>query len=108
VLGAILPGGSKSCLRLDFRFPFCTIWFLVSSIYHIITTCNRSDGLLKSDLKWVKSKSWWCITLLRRLNWKVLTILCPQIKYLDAHLHGNSHWAISAIRGFKNKKYMLR
>jgi len=52
-------------------------------MYHKSSKCNRTDGLLKSDLKGGKSWLRWCITLPQQLTCKVLTIFNQEIKYVN-------------------------
>jgi len=48
-------GGSEWCQWPDLGFPLCAILFYVSSIYPNSSKWKRTDGLLESDLKRMKS-----------------------------------------------------
>ena len=55
VEGAMSLGGLEWCHWSDLGFPMNAILFKVSLIYYNSSKCNRTDGLLKSVLKYVKS-----------------------------------------------------
>jgi len=55
VESAMSLGAYELCQWLDLGFLLCGILFWVSLIYLKSNTFNGIDGLLKSDLKWVKS-----------------------------------------------------
>jgi len=55
VEGAMSVGGYEWCQWSDSGFPWGAIILLVSSIYHSSSTCDRTDSVLKSDLKSAKS-----------------------------------------------------
>jgi hypothetical protein len=90
--GAMSLSGPEWCQWLNLGYPLCTTLFYISLIYHNISKCNRTDGLQKSDLKYIKAWSQWCITLPGWLNCEVLTILYQQITYREPLLDGNNHW----------------
>ena len=65
---AMSLGGWKWCQWLNLWFLLCAILFQVVSIYHNSSKCNWTDGLLMSDLNWVKSWWQWWITFPWWLN----------------------------------------
>jgi hypothetical protein len=93
VEGAMSVGGKELCQRSDLGVAVWAILFYVSSLCHTSSKWNRTDSILRSDLKCMKSQSWWCRTLLRQLNSTGLTNLFPQFKYSEPFLHVSYYWS---------------